>query len=62
MAEVLLSNTGAVSLRKCADQSGLSKELRAVFAQMGAGPLRDRGVVLIQLAVAIALGATSPPA
>ncbi|WP_160330412.1 hypothetical protein [Sphaerimonospora mesophila] len=43
-------------------QSGLSKELRAVFAQMGAGPLRDRGVVLIQLAVAIALGATSPPA
>ncbi|WP_239090083.1 IS1380 family transposase, partial [Sphaerimonospora thailandensis] len=33
--------------------------LGAVFARRGAGPLWDRGMVLVQLAVAIVLGATS---
>jgi hypothetical protein len=48
-----------VLLRKCADQTGLTGALGAVFARLGGSPVWDRGVVLVQLAVAIALGATS---
>ncbi|WP_433498071.1 IS1380 family transposase [Sphaerimonospora sp. CA-214678] len=58
-AKGLVGHAGAVLARKCADQSGLTAELGAVFARLGAGPLWDRGVVLVQLAVAIVLGATS---
>ena len=46
-------------LRKCADQTGLTGALGGVFARLGGSPVWDRGVVLVQLAVAIALGATS---
>lgn len=55
----LVGHAGAVLLRKCADQSGLTGALGAVFARLGGSPVWDRGVVLVQLAVAIALGATS---
>ncbi|MEV6985494.1 hypothetical protein AB0M95_30120 [Sphaerisporangium sp. NPDC051017] len=58
-AKGLLGHAGAVLLRKCADQSGLTAELGTVFARLGACPLWDKGVVLVQLAVAIVLGATS---
>ncbi|MEV0597676.1 transposase, partial [Nonomuraea cavernae] len=46
-------------LRKCADQTGLTGALGGVFARLGGSVVWDRGVVLVQLAVAIALGATS---
>ncbi|WP_433425981.1 IS1380 family transposase [Microtetraspora malaysiensis] len=55
----LIGHAGAVLLRKCADQTGLTGALGAVFARLGTVPVWDRGVVLIQLAVAITLGATS---
>jgi hypothetical protein len=55
----LIGYAGAVLLRKCADQSGLTGALGGVFARLGGSPVWDRGVVLVQLAVAIALGATS---
>lgn len=45
-------------LRKCADQTGLTGALGGVFARLGKSPVGP-GVVLVQLAVAIALGATS---
>jgi len=48
-----------VLLRKCADQTGLTGALGGVFARLGGSPVWDRGVVLVQLAVAITLGATS---
>ncbi|QYC39017.1 hypothetical protein Nocox_39745 [Nonomuraea coxensis DSM 45129] len=55
----LVGHAGAVLLRKCADQTGLTGALGGVFARLGGSPVWDRGVVLVQLAVAIALGATS---
>jgi hypothetical protein len=55
----LLGHAGAVLLRRCADQAGLTAALGGVFARLESSPLWDRGVVLVQLAVAIALGATS---
>ncbi|WP_433425850.1 IS1380 family transposase [Microtetraspora malaysiensis] len=58
-AKGLVGHAGAVLLRKCADQTGLTKELGAVFARLESSPLWDRGVVMVQLAVAIVLGATS---
>ncbi|WP_347624484.1 transposase, partial [Nonomuraea sp. B1E8] len=55
----LIGHAGAVLLRKCADRTGLTGALGGVFARLGGSPVWDRGVVLVQLAMAITLGATS---
>ncbi|MBG0814277.1 IS1380 family transposase [Planomonospora sp. ID82291] len=55
----LIGHAGAVLLRKSADQTGLTGALGGAFARLGTSPVWDRGVLLIQLAVAIALGARS---
>jgi hypothetical protein len=55
----LVGHAGVVLLRKIADRVGLTRALTAALPR-GAGPgWRDRGVVLVQLACAIALGATN---
>ncbi|MFI6360672.1 IS1380 family transposase [Streptomyces sp. NPDC050743] len=55
----LVGYAGVVLLRKVADRVGLTRALAAVLPR-GTGPgWRDRGVVLVQLACAIALGATN---
>jgi hypothetical protein len=58
-ARGLVGHAGAVLLRKCADQTGLTGTLGTVFARLEGSPVWDRGVVLVNLAVAIVLGATS---
>jgi hypothetical protein len=58
-ARGLVGHAGAVLLRKCADQAGLTGALGTVFARLECSPVWDRGVVLVNLAVAIVLGATS---
>jgi hypothetical protein len=50
---------GAVLLRKLADQCGLTAALARALARAGKSPLVDRGIALVSMAVAIALGATS---
>jgi hypothetical protein len=55
----LVGHVGAVLLRKAADQAGFTAGLSAALRRKGASPLLDRGVVLVSLAAAIALGATS---
>ena len=55
----LVGHAGAVLLRKAADQAGLTAQLGAALRKTGTSPLFDRGVVLVSLAMAIALGATS---
>src|SRR6476660_5225027 len=55
----LVGHAGAVLLRKAADHSGLTAQLSAALQRKGSSPLLDRGLVLISLAVAITLGATS---
>jgi hypothetical protein len=55
----LVGHAGAVLLRKAADQAGLTAALRAALRKAGKSPLLDRGVVLVSMAAAIALGATS---
>jgi hypothetical protein len=55
----LVGHAGAVLLRKAADQSGLTAQMSAALRKKGASPLLDRGIVLVSLAAAIALGATS---
>ena len=55
----LIGHAGVVLLRKVADRVGLAAALSAVLPK-GSGPgWRDRGVALVQLACAIALGATN---
>ena len=55
----LVGHAGAVLLRRCADRTGLTGALNAVLPR-GAGPgWWDRGTVLVCLATAIVLGATS---
>jgi hypothetical protein len=55
----LVGYAGVVLLRKVADRVGLTRAL-AVVLPRGTGPgWRDRGVVLVQLACAIVLGATN---
>ena len=55
----LVGHAGAVLLRKCADRTGLTSGLNKVLPR-GKGPgWWDRGTVLVSLAVAIVLGATS---
>jgi hypothetical protein len=55
----LVGHAGAILLRKLADQAGLTAALGAALARRGKFPLVDRGVALVSMAVAIALGATS---
>jgi Transposase DDE domain group 1 len=55
----LVGHVGAVLLRKAADQAGLTAWLSGALRKKGTSPLLDRGIVLVSLAVAIALGATS---
>ena len=57
--EGLIGHAGAVLLRKLADQLGLTAGLGPALARTGKFPLVDRGVALVSMAVAIALGATS---
>jgi hypothetical protein len=55
----LVGHAGAVLLRKAADQAGLTGQLSAALRKKGTSPVFDRGTVLVSLAAAIALGATS---
>ena len=55
----LVGHVGAVLLRKAADQAGLTGGLSAAVRKAGTWPLLDRGIVLVSMAAAIALGATS---
>jgi hypothetical protein len=55
----LVGHAGAVLLRKAADQAGLTAALGAALRKAGVSPVLDRGIVLVSLAAAIALGATS---
>src|SRR5690242_5225134 len=58
-AEGLVGHAGPVLLRKLADQCGLTPALGAALGRKGKFPLIDRGMALVSMAVAIALGATS---
>src|SRR5437763_7967073 len=58
-ADGLIGHAGAVLLRKLADQCGLTSALGAALGRKGKFPLVDRGVALVSMAVAIALGARS---
>ena len=55
----LVGHAGAVLLRKAADQAGLTAWLSGALRKAGSSPVFDRGAVLVSLAAAIALGATS---
>jgi hypothetical protein len=55
----LVGHAGAVLLRKAADQAGLTTGLSAALRKAGTSPVLDRGIVLVSMAAAIALGATS---
>jgi hypothetical protein len=55
----LVGHAEAVLLRKAADQAGLTARLSAALRKKGTSPAVDRGIVLVLLAVAIALGPTS---
>ena len=57
--EGLIGHAGAVLLRKLADQCGLTPALGAALRRAGKVPLIDRGMALVSMAVAIALGARS---
>jgi hypothetical protein len=55
----LVGHAGAMLLRKLADQAGLTAALGSALTRAGKFALVDRGVTLVSMAVAIALGATS---
>src|SRR5204862_5008691 len=55
----LIGHAGAILPRKAADQAGLTAGLSAALQRAGKSPVFDRGVALVSMAVAIALGATS---
>src|SRR6266566_5198717 len=55
----LVGHAGAILLRKAADQAGLTAWLSAALQKAGQSPVFGRGGVLVSLAAAIALGATS---
>ena len=55
----LIGHAGAVLLRKAADQAGLTGRSSGALRKKGTSPAFDRGAVLVSLAAAIALGATS---
>jgi hypothetical protein len=48
-----------VLLAKAADQAGLTAGLVAALRKAGTSPVLDRGILLVSMAAAIALGATS---
>jgi hypothetical protein len=48
-----------VLLHKAADQAGLTAALSGALQKTGTPPLLDRGIVLVSMAAAITLGATS---
>ena len=56
----LVGHAGAILLRKAADQAGLTgRAVARALRKKGTSPLFDRGIVLVSMAAAIALGATS---
>jgi len=55
----LAGHGGGVLLRKLADQCGLTAALEAALARTGTFPQFSRGMVVVSIGVAIALGATS---
>jgi DDE family transposase len=55
-AKNLVGHAGAVLLRACADRTGLTAALGRLFPTGRGETWWDRGLVLIQLAIAIALG------
>jgi hypothetical protein len=55
----LIGHAGAVLLRRCADRTGLTQALAKVLPSSTAAGWRDRAGVLVQLAVAIVLGAAT---
>jgi hypothetical protein len=55
----LVGHAGAILLRKAADQSGLTGLLSGALTEKRTSPLFDRGIALVSMAAAIALGATS---
>jgi hypothetical protein len=55
----LVGHAGAVLLRKAADQAGLTGQLSRALRKAGTSPVLDRGIVLVSMAAAIALGAAS---
>src|SRR3984957_9404930 len=55
----LVGHAGAILLRKTADQAGLTGLLSGALTQKHTSPLIDRGIALVSMAAAIALGATS---
>jgi len=55
----LVGHAGAVLLRKAADQAGLTALLVTSLRRAGTSPVFDRGIALVSVAAAIALGAAS---
>jgi hypothetical protein len=55
----LVGHAGAVLLRKAADQTELTSALSGALKKAGTSPRLDRGITLVSMAAAIALGATS---
>jgi DDE family transposase len=55
----LVGHAGAVLLRKACDQAGLTAQLSSALRKARNRPVLDRGIVLVSMATAIALGATS---
>jgi len=55
----LIGHAGAILLRKAADQTGLTSALSGALKEKRTSPLLDRGISLVSMAAAIALGATS---
>jgi hypothetical protein len=55
----LVGHAGAVLLRACADRSGLTGALSAVMPSSDANGWWDRGITLVQTAVAFVLGAVN---
>ena len=55
----LVGHAGAVLLRKAPDQAGLTVGLSAALRKARQSPALDRGIALVSMAAAIALGATS---
>ncbi len=58
-ADGLVGHAGAVLLRKLAGQARLTAALGPALDRAGKSPRVDRGIALVSMAVAIALGATS---
>ena len=55
----LVGHAGAILLRKAADQTGLTAGLSGALRKKSTSQFIDRGIVLVSMAAAIALGATS---